>query len=80
MVIDFGSFYHGYTADITRTVALGQVPAELQKFIRLFMKLKNKELLLLLLVRPVLMLIRLLAIIFVSKDMVNILVTELVMV
>ena len=31
IVIDFGSFYHGYTADITRTVALGQVEPELEK-------------------------------------------------
>ena len=35
VVIDFGSFYHGYTADITRTVALGQVPAELQKIYKI---------------------------------------------
>ena len=27
IVIDFGSFYHGYAADITRTVALGEVDA-----------------------------------------------------
>ena len=31
IVIDFGSFYHGYTADITRTVALGHVEPELEK-------------------------------------------------
>lgn len=31
IVIDFGSFYNGYCADITRTVALGQVEPELQK-------------------------------------------------
>ncbi len=31
VVIDFGSFYHGYCADITRTVALGKVDPELSK-------------------------------------------------
>ena len=31
VVIDFGAFYHGYAADITRTVAVGQVDSELQK-------------------------------------------------
>lgn len=31
VVIDFGSFYHGYTADITRTIAVGQVEPELAK-------------------------------------------------
>ncbi|MCH3904570.1 MAG: aminopeptidase P family protein [Lactobacillus sp.] len=31
VVIDFGSYYHGYTADITRTVAIGQVEPELEK-------------------------------------------------
>lgn len=31
IVIDFGSFYNGYTADITRTVALGNVDSELEK-------------------------------------------------
>lgn len=31
VVIDFGSFYHGYAADITRTVAVGKVDPELEK-------------------------------------------------
>ncbi|WEV40877.1 Xaa-Pro peptidase family protein [Lactobacillus sp. ESL0681] len=31
VVIDFGAFYHGYTADITRTVAVGQVDPELEQ-------------------------------------------------
>ncbi|RVU71662.1 MULTISPECIES: Xaa-Pro peptidase family protein [Lactobacillus] len=31
IVIDFGSFYNGYAADITRTVALGKVDAEMHK-------------------------------------------------
>ncbi|CCI86148.1 M24 family metallopeptidase [Lactobacillus gigeriorum] len=31
IVIDFGSFYNGYAADITRTVALGEVDQELKK-------------------------------------------------
>ncbi|GAA3634763.1 aminopeptidase P family protein [Lactobacillus hamsteri] len=31
IVIDFGSFYNGYAADITRTVALGNVDAEMHK-------------------------------------------------
>ena len=31
IVIDFGSFYHGYCADITRTVCLGKVDPEMQK-------------------------------------------------
>lgn len=31
IVIDFGSFYHGYCADITRTVCLGKVDPELKK-------------------------------------------------
>lgn len=31
IVIDFGSFYHGYAADITRTVALGEVDSEMHK-------------------------------------------------
>lgn len=35
IVIDFGSFYNGYTADITRTVALGQVDSELEKIYRI---------------------------------------------
>lgn len=35
IVIDFGSFYHGYCADITRTVCLGHVDPELQKIYRI---------------------------------------------
>ena len=35
VVIDFGSFYHGYTADITRTIAVGEVSPELQKIYRI---------------------------------------------
>ena len=31
IVIDFGSFYHGYAADITRTVSLGEVDPEMHK-------------------------------------------------
>lgn len=31
IVIDFGSFYHGYAADITRTVSLGKVDPEMHK-------------------------------------------------
>lgn len=31
IVIDFGSFYHGYCADITRTVSLGEVDPEMHK-------------------------------------------------
>lgn len=31
IVIDFGSFYNGYAADITRTVCLGKVDPELEK-------------------------------------------------
>lgn len=31
IVIDFGSFYHGYAADITRTIALGEVDEEMHK-------------------------------------------------
>lgn len=31
VVCDFGSFYNGYTADITRTVAVGEVDTELEK-------------------------------------------------
>lgn len=31
IVIDFGSFYNGYAADITRTVSLGKVDAEMHK-------------------------------------------------
>lgn len=31
IVIDFGSFYNGYCADITRTVSLGQVDPEMHK-------------------------------------------------
>lgn len=35
VVCDFGSFYHGYTADITRTVAVGAVDEELQKIYKI---------------------------------------------
>lgn len=35
IVIDFGSFYHGYAADITRTVALGKVEPELHKIYKI---------------------------------------------
>lgn len=31
VVIDFGAFYNGYAADITRTVAVGKVDQEMQK-------------------------------------------------
>lgn len=31
VVIDFGAFYHGYAADITRTVAVGKVDQEMHK-------------------------------------------------
>lgn len=31
IVIDFGAFYNGYTADITRTISLGKVDAEMHK-------------------------------------------------
>lgn len=31
VVVDFGAFYHGYAADITRTVAVGKVDTELSK-------------------------------------------------
>ncbi|KRL63961.1 M24 family metallopeptidase [Lactobacillus psittaci] len=31
VVIDFGAFYNGYAADITRTVAIGDVDSELEK-------------------------------------------------
>ncbi len=35
VVCDFGSFYHVYTADITRTVAVGEVEPELQKIYKI---------------------------------------------
>lgn len=35
VVIDFGSFYNGYTADITRTIAVGQVEPELEKIYKI---------------------------------------------
>lgn len=31
VVVDFGAFYHGYAADITRTVSVGKVDDEMQK-------------------------------------------------
>ena len=31
VVIDFGAFYHGYAADITRTIAVGKVDQEMHK-------------------------------------------------
>lgn len=35
VVSDFGSFYDGYTADITRTVAVGNVDVELEKIYKI---------------------------------------------
>lgn len=35
VVCDFGSFYDGYTADITRTVAVGNVDVELEKIYKI---------------------------------------------
>lgn len=31
IVIDFGSYYHGYAADITRTVAMGEVDSQMRE-------------------------------------------------
>lgn len=38
VVIDFGSFYHGYAADITRTVAVGEVDSELKRIYDIVLK------------------------------------------
>lgn len=35
VVIDFGAFYHGYAADITRTVAVGKIDSELEKIYKI---------------------------------------------
>lgn len=42
IVIDFGSFYNGYAADITRTVALGQVEPELQKIYEIVLEAQKR--------------------------------------
>lgn len=42
IVIDFGSFYNGYTADLTRTVALGQVEPELEKIYKIVLEAQRR--------------------------------------
>lgn len=42
IVIDFGSFYHGYAADITRTVALGAVDAEMHKIYKIVLEAQRR--------------------------------------
>ncbi|MBP2056916.1 Xaa-Pro aminopeptidase [Lactobacillus colini] len=42
VVIDFGSFYNGYTADITRTVAVGQVEPELEKIYQIVLEAQRR--------------------------------------
>lgn len=42
VVIDFGSFYHGYTADITRTVAVGKVDPELKKIYQIVYEAQHR--------------------------------------
>ncbi|MBD5428955.1 Xaa-Pro peptidase family protein [Lactobacillus sp.] len=42
VVIDFGSFYNGYTADITRTVAVGKVEPELEKIYKIVLEAQRR--------------------------------------
>lgn len=42
IVIDFGSFYHGYAADITRTVSLGAVDAEMHKIYKVVLEAQRR--------------------------------------
>lgn len=42
IVIDFGSFYHGYCADITRTICLGRVDPELQKIYQIVFEAQRR--------------------------------------
>lgn len=42
VVIDFGSFYHGYAADITRTVSVGKVDPELEKIYQIVLKAQER--------------------------------------
>lgn len=42
VVIDFGSFYHGYAADITRTVAVGKVDPELEKIYKIVLEAQKR--------------------------------------
>ena len=42
IVIDFGSFYHGYAADITRTVSVGKVDSELEKVYQIVLEAQKR--------------------------------------
>lgn len=42
VVVDFGAFYHGYAADITRTVAVGKVDHELNKIYKIVFEAQRR--------------------------------------
>ncbi|TSO26527.1 aminopeptidase P family protein [Lactobacillus sp. LL6] len=42
IVIDFGSFYNGYAADITRTVSVGKVDPELKKIYEIVLEAQRR--------------------------------------